>query len=51
MNLVNGNLSDGVWEANLDSTALADGEYTITVRAIDKAGNVNTTSLNVLIDN
>jgi sirohydrochlorin ferrochelatase len=39
---------DGSWSATLN--ALAEGEYTVTVRAEDAAGNEKTQSLNIVID-
>lgn len=36
---------------NLDSTTLQDGDYNITANATDKAGNMNSTRINITIDN
>jgi len=41
----------GHWIASLDTTTLGDGLHVITVKAIDKAGNVGSTSVAVTIDN
>ena len=44
-------LSGGMWVADLDTTALADGAHTILVAAIDDAGNVVVRSVTVYVDN
>ncbi len=44
-------LSGGVWSVALDTTALADGMHTLTVVALDDAGNYAARAVQVYIDN
>lgn len=43
--------TDGKWHATWDSTTVADGSYSIEVRATDNAGNQKTASVGVTVDN
>jgi parallel beta-helix repeat protein len=45
------NSTDFLWKYDLNTTSLSDGQRTLMVLALDKAGNPATTSITVLIDN
>jgi hypothetical protein len=45
------NSTDFLWKYDLNTTSLSDGQRTLMVLALDKAGNPTTTSTTVLIDN
>jgi parallel beta-helix repeat protein len=45
------NSTDLLWKYDLNTTTLSDGQYTLEVRALDKAGNPSTTSVTLRLDN
>ncbi len=45
------NSTDYLWEYDLDTTTLSDGQHTLMVLAVDKASNLGITSITVLTDN
>jgi parallel beta-helix repeat protein len=45
------NSTDFLWKYDLNTTSLPDGQHTLMVLALDKAGNPATTSIPLLIDN
>jgi parallel beta-helix repeat protein len=45
------NSTDFLWKYDLNTTSLSDGQRTLMVLALDKAGNPATTSVTVLVDN
>lgn len=45
------NSTDFLWEYNFNTTTLSDGQHTLMVLALDRAGNPATTSITVLTDN
>jgi len=49
--VMNYNFTDFLWKYDLNTTSLSDGQHTLMVLALDKAGNPTTTSTTVLIDN
>ena len=52
MSLLNGSLNNGNWNLILDTTATADGSYTITINATDFLGNYNDSETStIIIDN
>jgi parallel beta-helix repeat protein len=45
------NSTDLLWKYDLNTTTLSDGQYTLVILALDKAGNPSTTSVTLRLDN